>query len=113
MVVGSRLRPELPIMCDFMVLIVGTEHPIQVGAWGAKRSSCESFEQQLIEWCKNEEVDAIAKEMSDKAWERARAESAVLFDRTIPRRVAGSLGLGYRDCDNGISSGKTSVQINL
>lgn len=87
-------------MRDFTVLIVGTEHPIHLGAWGAEPSSCEAFEQQLIEWCGNEDVDAIAEEMSDEAWERARAESTVLFDTTVPRRVAGSLGLAYRDCDN-------------
>ena len=87
-------------MRNFTVLIVGTGHPIQMGAWGAERSHCEAFEEQLIEWCENEDVDAIAEEMSDEAWERAQVESTVLFDRTIPRRVSGSLGLGYRDCDN-------------
>ena len=71
-----------------------------MGSWGVERSSCEAFEAQLIEWCNNEYVDAIAEEMSDEAWERAQAESTVLFDRTVPRKVAGSLGLAYRACDN-------------
>ena len=87
-------------MSDFTVLIVGTEHPIQMGAWGAKRSSCEAFEKQLVEWCCNEDADAIAEEMNDRAWERAQLESTVLFDKTVPRRAAEALGLEYMDCDD-------------
>lgn len=71
-----------------------------MGAWGAERSSCEAFEEQLIKWCNNEDVAAIAEEMSDEAWERALTDSTVLFDRTVPQKVAESLGLGYRGCDN-------------
>ena len=71
-----------------------------MGAFGAGRSSCEAFEEQLIDWCENEGVDAIAEEMSDKAWERAQEVSTVLFDTTVPRKVAGSLGLAHRDCEN-------------
>ena len=71
-----------------------------MGAFNAERSSCEAFEKQLIEWCKNEDVDAIAEEMSDKAWERAQQDSTVLFDSTLPRKAARALGLEYMDCEN-------------
>ena len=71
-----------------------------MGAFDAERSSCEAFEKQLIEWCKNEDVDAIAEEMSDKAWERSQLDSTVLFDSTLPRRAAEALGLKYMACDD-------------
>ena len=96
----DKVIAALSYMSDFTVLIVGTEHPIHMGAWDAERSSCEAFEKQLIEWCKNEDTDAIAEEMNDKAWERAQLESTVLFDKTVPRKAAEALGLEHMDCDD-------------
>ena len=87
-------------MSDFTVLIVGTDHQLQMGVSDVERSSCEAFEKQLLDWCKSENVDSIAEEMNDKAWERTRLESTTHFDKTVPRKVAETLGLEHMDCDD-------------
>ena len=87
-------------MIDCQILIVGTTHPIQMRAWGAERSVCDAFREQLIEWCVDEDADAIAEEMSACARKRAQEEGKAHSDKTVPQEAADALGLNHMDCDD-------------
>ena len=78
------------------ILIVGTTHPIQMRARDAESSVCDAFRQQLIKWCEDEDVDAIAEEMN----QRAREEGDMCSNMTVPEEVAETLDLEYMECDD-------------
>ena len=87
-------------MNDCQILIVGTTHPIQMRAWGAERSICDEFKEQLIEWCVDEDADAIAEEMSAFARKTAQEEGKAHSVKTVPQEAAEALGLKHMDCDD-------------
>lgn len=75
------------------VLVVGTDHQIQMrGPHGSKERS-EEFKELLVRLCIEEKPRAIAEEMSvDALYESNVCES-------VPHEVANERGLAHRYCD--------------
>ena len=77
------------------VLIVGTDHQIQMRGSGASKEKSDEFRKQLVEWCRSESPRAIAEEMSKDALTEAGSNG------TVPQEVAGELNLEHKYCDLG------------
>ena len=77
------------------VLIVGTNHQIQMRGQEASKHESDGFKKQLVEWCIKENLKAIAEEMSRDAVTEAGSH------RTVPEEVVEELKLKHKYCDPG------------
>ena len=77
------------------VLIVGTNHQIEMRGREASKHESDGFKKQLVEWCIKENPKAIAEEMSRDAVNEAGSP------RTVPKEVAEELRLKHKYCDPG------------
>lgn len=76
-----------------MVIVVGTSHPIQIGADDVNRAAGEELKAFLENLCRTYEIRAVAEEMNAEALAENQCSTSV------PMRLADSLGLEHWFCD--------------
>ena len=88
----KKAQPSDTIFSMVHVLILGTQHPYQVGTAGDE--AAEQFEQVISEAITRLGLRGIAEEMNQE-W----LEHLFKVDASIGERVANSLGLSHKNCE--------------